>query len=239
MTASEPRRCAKTTSRSPSFAAPTGKPIRAASNRSGDEGGRRASGHPGCGISDSSRSRWRTGADEKVRDRLVQRAPVATTAPKEKSHLPHGGPARAESPEDYVDLMTGIEHLLQEVTKDWFDMTTGVVPLGHPGGRHAGQKKALSAIQFGGRISHRITTTSSSHFVPRSFWHSVPQAVRGAGAQAVGGRCRKIWESHFSARRCTSGYRPDRSSEGAHGRRRKTDPWRRLHRGPQQSEGTG
>jgi hypothetical protein len=101
-------------------------------------------------------------------------------------HVPHRGPARAESPEDYVDLVTGVEQLLKGVTSEWWDMTSGVVPLNFQE-VNSRQRKALGAIKFGGHLTpkhHDLLESLRTAFI------LARTGSPGSAAQAL-----KLWKS--------------------------------------------
>jgi hypothetical protein len=99
---------------------------------------------------------------------------------------PARAPARPESPEDYVDLLTGVQQLLNEVTSEWWDMTSGVVAL-NVQEVNSRQQKALGAIHFGGHLTPRHQDLLESL---RTAFILARTASPGSAGQAL-----KLWKS--------------------------------------------
>jgi hypothetical protein len=110
----------------------------------------------------------------------VQRAPAPSATPRHRER------ARAESPEDYVDLLTGVQQLLKVATSEWYDMTSGVVPLNFQE-VNSRQRKALGAIQFGGNL------TPKHHDLLESLRTALILARTGSPGSA--GQGLKLWKS--------------------------------------------
>src|SRR6185437_1616249 len=69
-------------------------------------------------------------------------------------HASEHGPSQVENPDDYVDLISGIETLEKVVSQDDLDKRDGIVPLDIQE-LNARQRKALGDVQFGGHLSRR------------------------------------------------------------------------------------
>lgn len=129
-------------------------------------------------------------------DQLAAIADNLSLVSEKYIHAPRHGPSQAENPDDYVDLITGIETLERVVGQEDLDKRDGIVPLDIQETNEK-QRIALGNAQFGEHLSKRhrelLENLRAALILART---ETPGSARAALSQwqSIQGELRHVWQ---------------------------------------------